>query len=147
MIRDVFVEGNWQLDLIYSFLLERIKDQIRAMQPRLVENVADSWRWSKCVTGIYSTKSAYHTLLDSFHGVTKTNNLAWNWKINVSSNLQFFMWWIWWGSLPTRSILTARHINTTSMCPICNETDETMCHCLVSCPVVAKCGIHAFKCV
>lgn len=83
-IQDVFIGGQWLLQQLYTVLPEEILDLISTMQPRMVNDVADSWRWDHSVTGIYSTKSAYHTLLNRFHDVENNHNFNWIWKLTYS---------------------------------------------------------------
>ncbi|KAL0011149.1 hypothetical protein SO802_006257 [Lithocarpus litseifolius] len=59
---------------------------------------------------------------------------AWVWKANTFPKVRCFLWQCLHRSIPVREVLSARGINITSLCPLCNDAIESIIHNLRDCP-------------
>jgi hypothetical protein len=57
----------------------------------------------------------------------------WIWKLPVAASVQFFVWQTCHYSISTKSVLAHRGVNVSPTCPFCQNEDETILHCLLSC--------------
>ncbi|KAG2309040.1 hypothetical protein Bca52824_028788 [Brassica carinata] len=56
------------------------------------------------------------------------------WKLKTSRKIKHFLWQALSDSMATCSRLADRHCGTDRMCPRCGTEEETINHCLFSCP-------------
>ncbi|KAG2330378.1 hypothetical protein Bca52824_001558 [Brassica carinata] len=56
------------------------------------------------------------------------------WKLKTSHKIKHFLWQALSDSIATCSRLADRHCGTDRLCPRCGTEEETINHCLFSCP-------------
>jgi ribonuclease HI len=144
-INDVWHNGNWNLQILYTQLPTEVVNAITAIKPRIVQNLPDVWVWKNSSTGVYSVKDAY-TWLSNPAPINEHVNWNWIWQLHLSANIQFFVWQLIHGAVPVRAVLHHRQISNTDICPRCTSAPETIEHCLFQCTSSARiwqaCGIH-----
>jgi ribonuclease HI len=109
-----------------------VRNVILPLRPYIVDDVPDVWVWHNSSSGIYTTKDAYDWLLKP-SPINNKSNWSWIWKLKVSSNIQFFVWQIVHGAIPTRDLLNHHQICASNLCPRCTTMPETLEHCLFVC--------------
>lgn len=135
-IKDIFIDGEWQLERLYTILPEEARTVILSHKPRLVEGLQDHWTWNPCSTGVYSTNIAYKwPMRDDWQG-NPGMHWSWIWKMHLPVNIQFFIWQFCHSALPTRATLVSRGIGVNQLCPRRGAIQETTLHCLFTCATV-----------
>jgi len=86
--------------------------------------------WQFSATGQYSTKSAYKAL---FIGSTHFSPWERIWKSWAPSKCKIFMWIVAHKKCWTADRLTRKGLPHPVACPLCDQSDETLDHLLVSC--------------
>jgi hypothetical protein len=132
-IKEVWQDGMWHLDRLYTTIPDNVRDSILSLKPCIVEDIPDVWVWNNTSSGIYTAKNAYEWLLKPFP-INNHLNWSWIWKIKVPANIQFFVWQVVHGAVPTKDVLNHRHVCASNLCPRCSGTPETIEHCLFRCP-------------
>ncbi|XP_045822427.1 uncharacterized protein LOC123915340 [Trifolium pratense] len=136
-IKDVWFDGKWNFNFLYTNLPDNVVNAITATQPRVVQNLPDVWTWSNSNSGMYSVKDAYNWLLNPAL-LNDHVNWKWIWQLNLLANIQFFVWQLIHESIPVRAVLQHRRVCNTDICPRCAGTSENIDHCLFSCPDAAR---------
>ena len=117
-------------------------DARRILQiPLNYEAFEDFIAWHHTRTGIFSMRTVYHAeWAHKFRGNRtgpgpSVDNPIWNkiWQLQVPRKVQIFCWRSLHGVVPVRSILTNRHIPTSSECAICQQGAEDIRHILFLC--------------
>jgi hypothetical protein len=62
-INDVWQNGRWNLEKLYTIILDIVRDAILPLRPYIVDDIPDIWVWHNSSTGVYTTKDAYEWLL------------------------------------------------------------------------------------
>jgi hypothetical protein len=65
-INDVWHNGNWNLQILYTQLPTEVVNAITAIKHRIVHNLPDVWVWKNSSTGVYSVKDAYTWLSNPY---------------------------------------------------------------------------------
>lgn len=94
----------------------------------------DLWIWKPNISGAYSVGSAYKWLMGRGLPANSKGEWGWLWKLKLPANIQFFLWQVCHRAVPTRSILKRRGVAREEECPLCLTEQETIIHCLFSCP-------------
>jgi hypothetical protein len=87
-----------------------------------------TWRLSK--HGVYSSKSAYDAF---FIGTVKFGPWKRIWKTWAPLKCKFFIWLAVKNRCWTADRLAKRGLAHPAACPLCDQAEETIQHCLVSC--------------
>jgi hypothetical protein len=144
-INEVWNNGEWNLQQLYTNIPQYVVDTIKSVQPCIVSDLADVWTWHNTSSGVYSTKDAYTWLLDPMH-INNITGWQWIWQLRLPTNIQFFIWQLVHDSIPTRATLHHRHVCSNNICPRCLTSAETVEHCLFLCDdsksVWNRCGLH-----
>jgi hypothetical protein len=61
-IKDMWTNGEWNLNNLYTNLPDFVVDAITAIRLRLVTNLPDVWTWENSSSGVYTVKDAYNWL-------------------------------------------------------------------------------------
>jgi hypothetical protein len=85
-INDVWLNGGWNFQTLYTHLPDNIVTAIEALQPRFVPNLPDVWTWSNTTSGVYSVKDAYIWLLRPAP-LQEHVNWQWIWQLQVPANI------------------------------------------------------------
>lgn len=102
----------------------------------------DRWYWRKENLGTYFVKSAYSLIQDNkTHHSTNGNSGFWRrlWNLKIPPKIKSFLWRACSECFPTKDLLRARMVQVNILCPVCNESPESILHCLVTCPFANTC--------
>lgn len=134
---------EWDGDIIRDIF--NIRDQEHILKTQLYEtNNEDVLFWNLEDSGLYFVKSAYRKLQMQKKATSSTDNEdIWTllWRVKAPPKTLNMVWRALTGCLPTKSQLISKHVHLTAVCPVCNVGEETVYHCLVSCPVVRQCWV------
>lgn len=133
---------TWRLDGI-AYLLDRATpDRIRRI-PIIETDWNDRAVWPWTSNGCYTVKSEYqsiHALLNASntgnnHSSHMTNGEVWKgiWQLYTTPKIRHFCWQVVSNALATKLNLYRRKINTSHLCPICEQFEESNEHCLFLC--------------
>jgi hypothetical protein len=92
--------------------------------------VPDKHIWKFSPTGQYSSKSAYDML---FIGSTSFGAFERVWESWAPSKCSFFIWLVMHNRCWTADRLARRGLPHPSVCPLCDQEEETIQHLLISC--------------
>ncbi|CAN0846446.1 hypothetical protein LINGRAHAP2_LOCUS4459, partial [Linum grandiflorum] len=113
--------------------------------------VSDRFVWSFCQYGVYTAASDYRrsrTLTSRQEcqklGVDLYDEHLWAriWSLHVQPKLRFFLWKIIHDILPTFHALQSRHLDVSSLFPVCNDAEESISHLFFSCSVAQQLSIR-----
>ena len=131
LIMDVAKPHGWCWE-IFSFVIPKmLAMKIKATLTPLYANNMDRIAWVSSPSGDFNLKKAYRLASES-----KERNLCgnpsagWVWKLATFPKIKCFLWKYFHQSIPVRSVLTQRGVDTPTTSPICLEGPETMAHSL-----------------
>jgi hypothetical protein len=61
-VRDVFTNGNWNFNLLYTLMPNEVKEHLSNLPAILNSEVADCHTWKGNLNGIYTARDGYHWL-------------------------------------------------------------------------------------
>ena len=122
-------EQDWRWEAISFDLPEGIKERIKAIPRQLVGRKEDSVTWKLSKDGDFTDKSAYGWLNRNQQCETSFQG-QWIWKIDTLPKIINFLWLCMHNSLPVRDVLARRGIIQDGICPLCNNSQETIRHLL-----------------
>ena len=125
-------------------LLPDLADKIQCLRPSQ-EGVDDAFIWQPSTSGIYSTKSGYHSAMISVFNPTNARlppgrSIDWYkdvWSGSCSPKLRVFLWSVLQKVLLTGENLHRRGINPEMRCPRCGDRETTM-HMFALCPFAER---------
>ncbi|XP_060965512.1 uncharacterized protein LOC133034440 [Cannabis sativa] len=132
--------SSWDEDILKDLFEERDQRLIRQI-PLNINHTSDSLCWFNEPNGMYSVRSAY-TLQQKLKGLG--NDVAasdfWKslWALKLPPKIKNLMWRAGSNCLPTLAQLASKHVPVSTLCPLCEEMDETISHVLLTCRVVTK---------
>ncbi|KAK2405415.1 hypothetical protein QL285_054655 [Trifolium repens] len=134
-VRDVFIDGNWNLNLLYTVLPAEIKESLASLPVNLNPEVSDCFTWKGNLNGIYTARDGYYWLNRNTFSANTTNIVSWSWlwRLPAPEKIKFLFWTMLHNALPTREMLSHRGIINNNLCPRCNNNVETLLHCLRDC--------------
>ena len=131
---------QWNLDLIDKVFYPWEANVIKGIYVS-EDSIEDKLIWPLTPSGDYSIKNAYQMLSsatltskasssssEGFKGVWKGI-----WRIRAPNRVRHFMWRAVKDSLPTKMNLYQRHVVGDALCPLCDETQESILHNLWYC--------------
>jgi mannosylglycoprotein endo-beta-mannosidase len=99
-------------------------------QVHLQENVEDTISWNLTTSGEYTAKSAYEF---QFVGLNPSRVFMKVWRAWAPPKVKFFAWLAIQNRIWTADRLEKRGWQNCGLCPLCNQTTETVNHLFVSC--------------
>jgi hypothetical protein len=117
---------------LYTEIPDFVKSAIDHVKPCIVNDLPDVWVCQSSSVGIFTTKDAYEWLLKPLP-INDHVNWKWIWQSKLPANIQFFIWQVLQGSIPTRGVLHHRRVCNSNLCPRCLVTPESIEHCLFRC--------------
>ncbi|CAN0885155.1 Putative ribonuclease H protein At1g65750 [Linum grandiflorum] len=97
--------------------------------------------WQYSDSGAYTVQSGY-SLLHSVNNppVSQIDPELWMqvWSLPIPPKFSFFLWRIFHRILPTKEGLISKHIDVDPTCPVCLQSEETLKHLFLSCPLATK---------
>ncbi|CAN1750043.1 hypothetical protein LINPERHAP1_LOCUS3908 [Linum perenne] len=139
--------GSWDIQLLTRAFSTVDVHRIFTI-PLPIEEIPDQFIWQFADSGAYTVQSGYDII---HHGLVETpeygpsspmDSAAWNdiWSFPIPPKLQFFVWKCVLGVLPTRTTLNVRIPDFPRSCPVCENSEESVCHLLLFCPLAARFG-------
>ncbi|KAL9453582.1 hypothetical protein AB3S75_009233 [Citrus x aurantiifolia] len=133
----VNAEGQWNWNMISTFIPNQILLQIAAVKPPSDGKCEDLLYWAHSKTGKFTSKSAYLFLNNS--NCSKDAHfwkLIWQWK--GPQRVKIFLWLVMHGKIKTREELFKRHILDKMNCERCGHERENKMHALRDCFVAKR---------
>lgn len=131
---DALNNRRWISDLkgalTVNVLLEYLQLWDLLENVELQPEVEDTHIWQFSSSGLYSAKSAYEAL---FTGSTQFSPWERIWKSWAPNKCKFFMWTVAYKKCWTADRLARKGLPHPEVCPLCDQSDETLDHLLVSC--------------
>jgi hypothetical protein len=137
-VRDVFVDGSWRFNVLYTVLAPEVKEWLSSITIGLNSEVSDRYTWKGNLNGIYTARDGYYWLnrQNFIHNPSDGVSWSWLWQLPAPEKIKFLLWSLIHKALPTRGMLSHRGIIPHNLCPRCNLHGETMLHCLRDCELV-----------
>ncbi|XP_057755722.1 uncharacterized protein LOC130974897 [Arachis stenosperma] len=132
-IEDVYRDGVWHLERIYSFIPRDLREDILSLVHISASGRDLGWSW---VHTIYSAKQGYLCLIQKKLTWDRNINWLWLWKARVPEKLRLLVWLCLHDAVPTQYLHFRRHLSSSSLCTRCNQLPETILHCFRDCEVV-----------
>lgn len=133
---DVFSNGIWDTNHLYSVIDEDIRQDLLKFGPLLVHNSCkDRLCWAGSKKGKYSFKEGYRWI------VARNENpqpgSSWIWSLPCPEKVPFLIWLILHDSLPTNSIRFHWRMAENPLCSIYGVEEEHWHHVIFFCPWAA----------
>lgn len=123
-IMDVFQDGNWRLNSLYTQLPQDIKEEIHNFGPLVCHpQLEDMWCWRDSCNRGYSVKLGYIFLIK--RAAIEDSGWLWVWKLKVPEKVRLLVWLIMRDSLPTNLLRFNRNLTNDPSCPICGNVEES----------------------
>ncbi|MCH81431.1 RNA-directed DNA polymerase (Reverse transcriptase), partial [Trifolium medium] len=137
-VRDVYIDGKWNFNSLYTDMPSEVKDQLNLIHVSLNSNVTDCYTWKDNLNGIYTARDGYYWLNRHAFSVNPAAGVSWSWlwHLPAPEKIKFLLWTMIHHALPTRVMLAHRGILQTNLCPRCSINEETTLHCLRDCDFV-----------
>uniref|UniRef100_A0A7N2MUY6 Reverse transcriptase zinc-binding domain-containing protein n=1 Tax=Quercus lobata TaxID=97700 RepID=A0A7N2MUY6_QUELO len=146
---------SWKVDLVRSIYPPSESSEILQIPIAKTDSVQDKLFWKYSNDGEYKVKSAYEILVsDCSTTQRQTQSQEGVWKmicgVKVPLKINTFVWKLMHDRLPTLLSLNNKGITTQSLCPFCNEEDESTTQLFMLCPFTRACwhglalAIHSF---
>lgn len=137
MVSDLLEEstGTWNRETIMNCLPQYAQDILSLKLSHL--RAGDRFIWLPSKSGIYTTKTGYHSTKSEHtrSGEDENSNFNWHskiWNGMLSPKLKLFMWKVVQGAISLGENLAKRGIITGTNCPHCGE-EETATHLFLHC--------------
>lgn len=145
------VLSGLSISYILLFLMIICKIFFSSVKPLLVDELPDVWIWGPSLADIYSARSVNHWRLHHSDQLLFARDWNWLWKLYLPSYIQFFLWKLCHGVVPSRSLLQHGGIISSDICRVCNFQPESIFHSLFSCKYAAATwagyGLSNFICL
>ncbi|KAL4349072.1 hypothetical protein AHAS_Ahas10G0005400 [Arachis hypogaea] len=132
-IEDVYRDGVWHLERIYSFIPRDLREDILSLVHISASGRDLGWSWEHT---IYSAKQGYLWLIQKKLNWDRNINWLWLWKARIPEKLRLLVWLCLHDAVPTQYLRFRRHLSSSSLCTRCNQLAETILHCFRDCEVV-----------
>ncbi|KAL4328990.1 hypothetical protein AHAS_Ahas13G0255300 [Arachis hypogaea] len=132
-IEDVYRDGVWHLERIYSFIPRNLREDILSLVHISASGRDLGWNWEHT---LYSAKQGYLWLIQNKLNWDRNINWLWLWKARVPEKLRLLVWLCLHDAVPTQYLRFRRHLSSSSLCTRCNQLPETILHCFRDCEVV-----------
>ncbi|KAH1240679.1 hypothetical protein GmHk_07G018478 [Glycine max] len=94
----------------------------------------DTMRWKAESSGVYSTKSAYRSMLNNNASGSDVSIFKLIWKLKVPPRAAVFTWRLLKDRLPTKGNLLRRNVLLQDVgCPLCGQEQEEVGHLFFNC--------------
>ncbi|XP_057452102.1 uncharacterized protein LOC130743901 [Lotus japonicus] len=132
-LRDLIVDGAWNLSGLYTMLPSSIVEALLSLSPSLDAHLLDAWVWSPNRAGVYTAATAYQWLLQQRGLVVTGGDWQWLWKIRASEKVRVLIWFILHDALQVNSVRFRCHLAASPQCSRCSHPVEDVLHCLRDC--------------
>lgn len=119
------------------------------LQTRIPQNqTLDRVPWTGTSTGIHSAKSECHFWFDKYHGTTEEElSQGWRkmWQLKIPYKARYFVWRLCKKNISVCNLFKEKGVQTTIMCPMCNNDVEHLRHLIIECPYAQSCWLNTEK--
>jgi len=133
-VSDALENRKWVSDIRGALTVTVLTEYIHLWEllstVMLQQDVEDSHIWQFSTCGQYTTRSAYKAL---FIGSVQFKSWERIWKSWAPGKCKFFMWIVAHKRCWTADRLARKGLPHPATCPLCDQTQETIDHLLVSC--------------
>ena len=136
-LRDVYVNGEWQMDLVHLQLPPEVQQMIKDSSFQF-SDVPDAQIWDLTDSGVFSIASAYHGLR---HKQSEVQFSRWIWRPGLPLKCSILLWRIINGILPFDDVLMHMGFSLASKCPFCPAADS-ISHCFFECSLARSVWEH-----
>ncbi|KAK2454730.1 hypothetical protein QL285_002263 [Trifolium repens] len=77
-VRDVFIDGGWNFNLLYTTIATYVMDRLKLLLVSLNSQVEDCFTWKGNLNGFYTAQDGYYWL-NRNEFISNTNEVSWNW--------------------------------------------------------------------
>lgn len=134
------VERTWDVDLVLDMFEDEKANLILSIPINI--NEGDNWYWCKEKMGNYYVISAYPLLQQSKTYNNKVGNtgfLRFLRNLKILPKIKNFLWRDSSNCLPIIALLHVGKVLVIDLCPLCNETSESILHIMVTCSYADTC--------
>uniref|UniRef100_A0A803NFH1 Reverse transcriptase domain-containing protein n=1 Tax=Cannabis sativa TaxID=3483 RepID=A0A803NFH1_CANSA len=138
------IDGReWDIEILNDLFEPRDRELILKI-PLQPSSTMDCLTWSLENSGLYTVRSAYNQL-QILNGVAEIEETVvskfWKlfWCLKVPPKMKNLVWRACMDCLPTTVQLRSKHVEVSTLCPVCSSAEETIFHALVECPTAAIC--------
>ena len=128
----------WRLGLVRALYLPQQANDILQIPIPKSNFAQDKLMWKHSSSEEYQVNIAYDLINSETWKNSRSNTLdqvIWTkvWKVQVPLKVNTFIWKLLQDCIPTFCCLRHRAILVTTLCPLCNEEDETLTHLFLLC--------------
>ncbi|XP_057419083.1 uncharacterized protein LOC130713326 [Lotus japonicus] len=134
-VADVWREGQWNLDVLYTMIPDAIKEEIHGIPIPTTRTGDEKILWREAPDGRYTTSSAYNWLIDDDSHDSRFWKILW--RAHAPERVRFFLWLAGKEALPTNSKRFRCHLAPSATCMRCGASTEDVEHVLRRCPGAA----------
>ncbi|KAK7266231.1 hypothetical protein RIF29_18873 [Crotalaria pallida] len=148
-VRDVWKQGSWQLQNVYTLLPNEIQHVIISSDVLINDAIPDCVTWRGAMNGVYTAKSGYEWLINHNMVHQDPSHWGWIWKLKLPLKLNFFLWLVCHSAIPTNMLRVQRRCASSDVCARCGVGGEHISHCLRDCNkaklVWCELGLHCLN--
>ncbi|KAL4350159.1 hypothetical protein AHAS_Ahas10G0114100 [Arachis hypogaea] len=112
-IEDVYCDGVWHLERIYSFIPRDLREDILSLVHISASGRDLDWSWEHT---LYYAKQGYLWLIQNKLNWDRNINCLWLWKKRVPAKLRLLVWLCLHDAVPTQYLRFRRHLSSSSLC-------------------------------
>nr|KYP74203.1 Putative ribonuclease H protein At1g65750 family [Cajanus cajan] len=132
-INDVWKDGSWDWNSLYTLVPDNIKDMLNQVDIMGFGNVPDVWSWTARTDGEYSAASGYKWLCNKNRPLPAEGEWLWIWKIKCPEKVKVIIWLMLHVAVPTNLFRFNRGLALSPLCVRCGEDTESVLHCMRDC--------------
>ncbi|OMO81305.1 reverse transcriptase [Corchorus capsularis] len=129
--------GGWNMEKIFLELPMELALKVIGYPLPNVSSPQDRKIWKFSPNGIFTTKSAYQSLIED-DMVPLGGDWSWFWKIPLPARWLHFIWLVRRGRLLTNSLRATWGMGNDPKCHLCGLEEESLVHILRDCPTSRK---------
>ena len=114
---------EWDLEILRDLFIEDDVQQILKI-PLSSRRTKDSWLWIEGEKGVFSVKSAYHSLCQDYSRVPSFGgkfNWLKLWSLSMPPKVKNLIWRALQKCLPTLDNFRCKFVEVYPLCPVCQE--------------------------
>lgn len=124
--------SQWKTHVVESIFNKEDTNAIQEI-PLLNTSKNDHIFWKFSPNGVYTIKTAYHSIMDNTNNLKVEGTWMMIWKLHIPPKSKHFMWRPLRECLPTTQQLATKGISCQPHCCFCSQHLENEWHLFVSC--------------
>ncbi|WCJ18876.1 RNA-directed DNA polymerase (reverse transcriptase)-related family protein [Euphorbia peplus] len=137
-VADLMVEGRreFDIDLLSGHFVPR-DVELMLRVPLSLRVDEDVWFWKDERRGLYTVKSGYRRLMESFALNFREESPIWGsvWNLKVPPKVKNLLWRIFSRCFPSKVALKNRRVPISEVCELCHGDTEDDFHVFLRCPM------------